>query len=640
MSAKPIITSRSLEQFLDTGITLAREVLLAHQHENGHWCFEFEADCTIPSEYILMMHYMDEIDVELEAKLARYIRAHQNEGGGWSLYFGGESDISCTVKAYYALKLAGDEPGMLHMSRAREVILALGGVERSNVFTRITLALFGQVPWGAVPFIPAEIMLLPRWFFFHIYKVASWSRTVMVPLFILCTLKPHARNPRKIDVRELFQGDPAVLSSYFDRTVKRSPLARVFLLLERCGRIIEPMIPQRVRGYAIAKAEQWFIARLNGENGLNGIFPAMVNAYEALEVLGYSRDHPYRRQALAALRGFVIEREEDAYCQPCVSPVWDTCLAVHALEEAGEPACKPVLSAIEWLKKCQIVAAPGDWQVNHKGVCAGGWAFQYSNDYYPDLDDTAAVAWAIAREGREEDRSVLNRAADWLVAMQSRNGGFAAYDADNTRHYLNEIPFADHKALLDPPTADVTGRVVSFLACLNRSQDCGVLRDAVRFLLAEQEESGAWFGRWGTNYIYGTWSVLMAFELLKEPSLQPAILKAAAWLKSTQQVDGGWGESNDSYAHPDLAGRGQPSVATQTAWATLGLMAAGEAQSRAVQRGIRWLLEHQTEGSWHDAYFNAPGFPRVFYLIYHGYRYYFPLWALARYRRAMKREEQ
>lgn len=636
MSTEPLSVAKTPQALLGAAIGRARETLLACQRADGHWCFEFEADCTIPSEYILMMHYLDEVDTALEPKLARYIRARQNPAGGWPLYIGGKTDLSCTVKAYYALKLAGDDPGAPHMRRAREVILSLGGAERCNVFTRITLALFGQLPWRGVPFIPVEIMLLPRWFFFHIYKVASWSRTVMVPLFILCTLKPRAKNPRQVGVRELFRQEPERVEDYFAGKATTS-LARFFLLLDRVGRAMEPLIPAWFRARAMRKAEHWFVARLNGEDGLNGIFPAMVNAYQVLVVLGYPEDHPCRRQAKAALKRLVVERAEDAYCQPCVSPVWDTCLAVHALLEADEVPGDETLAAIDWLKARQIIDAPGDWRIARPGVRGGGWAFQYRNDYYPDLDDTAAVAWAMARAGRPEDRSALDRAADWLVAMQSKNGGFGAYDADNTRRYLNEIPFADHKALLDPPSADVTGRVVAFLAHLNRAQDRPALRRAVAFLLREQEESGAWFGRWGTNYIYGTWSVLMAFELLGDAALRPAIRKAAAWLMSVQRADGGWGESNDSYADPGLAGRGQPSTAAQTAWACLGLMAAGETQSEAVRRGMHWLLEHQSQGRWHDPYFNAPGFPRVFYLIYHGYSSYFPLWALARYRRALGR---
>ena len=631
MATKPLSIPRVTDVFLETALARAREALLSCQHSDGHWCFEFEADCTIPAEYILMMHFMDEVDDALQAKLASYVRVRQNPAGGWSLYTDGATDVSCAVKAYYALKLAGDDPGALHMRRARQAILECGGAEHANVFTRITLAYFGQVPWRAVPFIPVEIMLLPRWFFFHIYKVSSWARTVMVPLFILCTVKPRAANPMGIDIRELFCEDPDGIEDYFAGGGTTS-LARAFLVLDRLGRALEPLIPRAMRKRALRKAEQWFTARLNGEDGLNGIFPAMVNAYQALAVLNYPEDHPYRRQAGAALRRLVIERPQDAYCQPCVSPVWDTGLAMHALLEADQSPGGELLSAIEWLKQRQIVSAPGDWQVNHRGIQGGGWAFQYHNDHYPDLDDTAAVAWAIARAAGPENRAVLDRAADWLVAMQSRNGGFAAYDADNTHYYLNEIPFADHKALLDPPSADVTARVVAFLAYFARPQDRPALHRAVEFLRREQESCGAWFGRWGTNYIYGTWSVLMAFELLDDATVQPAVSRAVAWLTSVQQADGGWGESNDSYLDAALAGRGQPSTAMHTAWACLGLMAAGEGQSNAVRRGIGWLVEHQSDGCWRDPYFNAPGFPRVFYLIYHGYRCYFPLWALARYR--------
>ena len=617
---------------LDRVIAEARATLGGLQAEDGHWCFEFEADCTISAEYILMQHYMDERDGPLEAKIAVYLRNKQADHGGWPLYYGGPFDLSASVKAYYALKLAGDNPELPHMRRAREAILAHGGAERANVFTRITLALFAQVPWRAVPFIPVEIMLLPRWFPFQIYKVASWSRTVMVPLFILCSLKARAKNPLQVHIRELFRRPPEQIADYFSHA-RQGIVANLFLSLDRFWRLMEDWIPQRIRCRAVKKAEAWFTARINGEDGLNGIFPAMVNAHEALELLGYSSDHVYRQQTGAALRKLVVERATDAYCQPCVSPVWDTCLALHALLEQDGEVSPAVQSGIQWLKDRQIGAEPGDWREQRPNLAGGGWAFQYANPYYPDLDDTAAVGWALARAGRAEDRDSIERAADWLAGMQSSNGGFAAYDVDNTHYYLNEIPFADHKALLDPPTADVTGRVVAFLAYLARPRDRDILRRAVAYLLREQESSGAWFGRWGTNYIYGTWSVLMALAELDDPSLKPAMERAAHWLRAVQQSDGGWGENNDSYGDPGLAGMGQASTAAQTAWACLGLMAAGDQDSPALHRGIAWLQMHQEEdGRWPDIFFNAPGFPKVFYLIYHGYSLYFPLWALARYR--------
>ncbi|MDD2748572.1 squalene--hopene cyclase [Acidithiobacillus sp.] len=635
---------RTLEQTLDRSLDRALEhaqtLLLEKQAPDGHWCFEFEADCTIPAEFILMQHYMDERDAALESKMAVYLRSKQADHGGWPLYYGGHFDLSASVKAYYALKLAGDAPDLPHMIRAREAILAHGGAEHANVFTRITLALFAQVPWRAVPSIPVEVMLLPRWFPFQIYKVASWSRTVMVPLFILCSLKAQAKNPLQVHIREVFRHPPEQIQDYFAAS-RQGLVARSFLALDRFWGFIENWIPATIRRIAVRRAELWFTARINGEDGLNGIFPAMVNAHEALALLGYAPEHPYRQATGAALRKLVVERAEDAYCQPCMSPVWDTCLALHALLEAdavdGSGGSDRITGeeekAIAWLKERQICSDPGDWQVQRPQLAGGGWAFQYANPYYPDLDDTAAVAWALARAGRPEDRESIEKAANWLAGMQSRNGGFGAYDVDNTHYYLNEIPFADHKALLDPPTADVTGRVVSFLGYLGRPRDRDVLRRAVAYLLCEQESSGAWFGRWGTNYIYGTWSVLMALGELQDPSLQPAMDRAADWLRAMQQEDGGWGENNDSYAEPGLAGAGQASTAAQTAWACLGLMAAGDRGSIALRRGIQWLQTHQDgEGGWHDPFFNAPGFPKVFYLIYHGYSFYFPLWALARFR--------
>ncbi|MEY2341348.1 squalene--hopene cyclase [Acidithiobacillus sp. IBUN Pt1247-S3] len=616
---------------LQETIAAALAALRQRQAEDGHWCFEFEADCTIPAEYILLMHYMDDIDVLLQSKIAVYLRRHQAEHGGWALYHGGQFDMSASVKVYYALKLAGDSPAAGHMRRARAAILAHGGAERANVFTRITLALFRQVPWRAVPFIPVEMLLLPRWFPMHINKVASWSRTVMVPLFILCSLKAQAKNPSGIGIAELFCQPPFEIHDYF-ACARKGIVARVFLAMDRLGRALEPFLPGALRRLAIRRAEAWFIARLNGVHGVNGIFPAMVNAHEALALLGYADDHPYRQQTRQALQNLLIERGEEAYCQPCVSPIWDTCWALRALLEITPEPENDALAAMRWLLERQITDAPGDWQESRPDLPGGGWAFQYENSYYPDLDDTAAVAWTLHLAGRSEDRQALERAADWLVGMQSRDGGFGAYDVDNTHYYLNEIPFADHKALLDPPTADVSARVLTFLAALNRPQDRPAIQRLVRYLLNQQEKNGSWFGRWGSNYIYGTWSVLISFAELCDTALQPAMDRATAWLSSVQQADGGWGESNDSYLDPGLAGQGQSSTAAHTAWACLALMAAGDRDSDALRRGIQWLQEHQGEdGEWHDPWFNAPGFPRVFYITYHGYKLYFPLWALSRY---------
>lgn len=622
---------------LNAAIDQAKEALLAQQHPNGYWSFELEADCTIPAEYILMMHYMGDIDTGLQTKIAAYLRYHQLADGGWPLYPGDGLDLSCSIKAYYALKLAGDDPAQSHMAKAREAILARGGAARANVFTRITLALFGQVPWRAVPFIPVEIMLLPNWFPFHISKVSYWSRTVMVPLFILCSVKPKARNPQGVDIRELFTTPPEQEQHYFEI---RSWLNRIFLTLDKAGRSIEPLIPQWLRRRAIQKAEQWFVERLNGHGGLGAIFPAMVNAYQALDCLGYSADHPHCLTARQALKELLVVNDQSAYCQPCVSPVWDTALACLALQELEDHRAQAAIRrGLDWLRGQQLLENPGDWQRNRPELKGGGWPFQFQNDYYPDLDDTAAVVWAMEQAKDDRYQESIRRAADWVAGMQSRNGGFAAFDADNTYYYLNEIPFADHGALLDPPTADVSARCATLLARLipeNTTYQQNV-DTCVAYLRREQEPQGAWFGRWGTNYIYGTWAVLAGLEQAGIPPEDPAVQRAVAWLKQMQRPDGGWGEGNDTYFYPEKAGRGEFSTAFQTAWAMLGLMAAGQADTPAVHRGAQYLLRTQQQhGFWKDDEFTAPGFPRVFYLKYHGYDKYFPLWALARYRALLR----
>jgi squalene-hopene/tetraprenyl-beta-curcumene cyclase len=615
---------------LNDAIARARDALESHQHRDGHFVYELEADCTIPAEYIMMNHYMGELDDVLERRIAKHLRAKQAEHGGWPLYHGGDFDLSCTVKAYYALKLTGDDPKELHMIEARNAVLAHGGAARANVFTRIALALFEQVPWRGVPFIPVEVMLLPRWFPFHISKVSYWSRTVMVPLFILCTLKPKAVNPRGVDIRELFVTPPEEEQDYFRPTTL---LAKLFLQLDRMGRWLEPFIPPRMRQYAIRKAERWFTRRLNGTDGFGGIFPAMVNAYEALALLGYPADHIYRVEAKTAIRKLVVSNTHSAYVQPCVSPVWDTGLAAHALYEAhGVQACESVIRALDWLKDRQLRDEPGDWQENHASLKGGGWAFQYGNSWYPDLDDTSMIGWIMHAADRERYEENIDRAADWICGMQSKNGGFASFDADNTHYYLNAIPFADHGALLDPPTADVTARCVAFLALVNKPAYQKPLARAFDYLRKDQESDGSWFGRWGTNYIYGTWSVLTALEVAGEDMRQDYIRRAVRWLEDMQNADGGWGESNDSY-YPPRHRRPHPSTPYQTAWALLALMAAGETDSETVRRGIQYLISSQpAAGLWEDAHYTAPGFPRVFYLKYHGYARYFPLWALGRYR--------
>ncbi len=625
-------------QELKEKLDKARSALLELQQQDGHWCFPLEADCTIPAEYILMMHFMDEVDVALEQKIAHFIRSKQEQThGGWPLYYGGNFDISCTVKSYYALKLAGDSPDEPHMARAREAILGQGGAARSNVFTRLLLAMYQQIPWRGVPVVPSELVLLPSWFPFHLNKVSYWSRTVMVPLSILCTLKAKAANPRNVDIRELFTVPPELEKNYFPKA--ETGLKRMFMWVERVLSKVEPSLPEFIRRYSIRRAERWTVERLNGECGIGAIFPAMVNAYEALALLGYAKDHPNRVQCRKALEGLLVFENEQAWCQPCTSPVWDTVLTGLALQEDPEMDQKPVRAALDWLLTKQVMDEPGDWRDKRPALMGGGWAFQYANPHYPDLDDTAAVAWALAQtqiqtqaDVFESYQQALDRAAGWLVGMQSSNGGFAAFDVDNTYHYLNEIPFADHGALIDPPTSDVTARCVGLFGLYGKSRHQEVLKRGIEFLFSEQEANGSWFGRWGTNYIYGTWSVLEALRLAKLDVNHMSIRRAVQWLKSVQREDGGWGETNYSYFDIQQAGQFETSTSFQTAWALLGLMAAGEVGSEAVRAGVDYLLRNQTsDGLWEEPWFTAPGFPRVFYLKYHGYSKYFPTWALSRY---------
>ncbi|MSS76057.1 MAG: squalene--hopene cyclase [Methyloglobulus sp.] len=623
---------------LDTAIKRAQEKLLSLQDKKGYWVFDLEADCSIPSEYIMMMHYLGDIDEPLQAKIANFLRSKQSEDGSYPLFTHGPGEISCSVKVYYALKMTGDSIDAPHMASLKAWILQQGGAAKANVFTRIALAIFQQLPWRGVPFIPPEIMLFPKWFPFHLDKVSYWSRTVMVPLFILCTLKAKAVNPNKVDVLELFVTHPDLEQHYFP---ERTVLNKIFLALDKFGRWAEPIIPKKIHDHAIEKAKDWTIERLNGEDGLGCIFPAMVNAYESLLLLGFPKDHEYVVTARKAVDKLLVIKDDMAFCQPCVSPVWDTALAALALQEVGTQAnAKSLTKAYDWLKSVQLSDEPGDWRVSRPDLAGGGWAFQYANPHYPDVDDTAVVGFAMADSNLPDLDESIHRATRWIEGMQSKNGGYGAFDVDNTYYYLNEIPFADHGALLDPPTADVSARCAMLMARAGKAQDLYLpaLERAINYLRSDQEADGSWFGRWGTNYVYGTWSVLLGLEQTNLPKTDPMYLNAVKYLKSVQREDGGWGEDNYSYHDTNYSGKYQFSTAFQTAWAVLGLMAAGEGDSVEVKAGIDFILRNQqADGVWNDNCFTAPGFPRVFYLKYHGYDKFFPLWALARYRNELKR---
>jgi squalene-hopene/tetraprenyl-beta-curcumene cyclase len=618
---------------LDAAVARATQWLLSRQHEDGCWVFELEADATIPAEYILLQHYLGTVDAELEQHIALYLRRVQGEHGGWPLFHGGAFDISASVKAYFALKAVGDPVDAPHMARARAAILAHGGARRCNVFTRILLALWGEVPWRAVPVMPVEIMLLPRWFPFHVDKISYWSRTVLIPLLVLMAKRPRAKNPRGVSITELFLESPDSVQDWI-KPPTPSATGSLFVLVDRLVRAAEPYFPAARRRRAIDQAVAFVAERLNGEDGLGGIFPAMANSLMMYVALGYPLDHPHCQTAIGAVNKLLVRGGDESYCQPCLSPVWDTVLAGHALMDVGEETAPALRRAFDWLAGKQALDVVGDWAAQRPGLRPGGWAFQYENPHYPDVDDTAAAGLALDRFDAEYYRAPLDRAAEWIIGMQSKNGGWGSFDADNTRSYLNHIPFADHGALLDPPTADVSARCLGLLAQLGYPADHPAMASALAYLRREQEPDGSWFGRWGTNYIYGTWSVLAALNGAGVGPEAPEMRRAVAWLVARQRADGGWGEDGASYEDGATHGEAVYSTASQTAWAVLGLMAAGEAAHPAVKRGIDYLVATQRhDGTWDEPWYTAVGFPRVFYLRYHGYRAYFPLWALARYRR-------
>ncbi|HEY5299267.1 MAG TPA: squalene--hopene cyclase, partial [Acetobacteraceae bacterium] len=566
---------------LNEAVARAAAALARRQRDDGHWVFELEADSTIPAEYVLLEHFLDRIDDPLEQKIGVYLRANQGAHGGWPLFHAGAFNLSCSVKAYFALRCIGDAAEAPHMRRARDAILAAGGAERSNVFTRAQLALFGQVPWRAVPVMPVEIMHLPLWFPFHLSKVSYWSRTVIVPLLVLMALRPLARNPRGIAIAELFRTSPAQVRDWI-RGPYRSAWGRFFKGLDTALRAATPLLPAWSKRSAIDKAVAFVTTRLNGDDGLGGIYPAIANSVIMFDTLGFDPAAPPAATAWDAVRKLLVIERDRAYCQPCLSPVWDSSLAGHAMAEAGDAAS--VDAACAWLRGRQINDVVGDWAVRRPGLPPGGWAFQYWNDYYPDVDDTAVVGMLLHRQGDPVCAEALRRARVWIIGMQSSDGGWGAFEPENTHLHLNHIPFADHGALLDPPTADVTARCVSFLAQIGMAIDDPILARALGFLRREQAADGSWFGRWGTNYIYGTWSVLCALNAAGLPRDDEAVRGAVAFLLSVQREDGGWGEDEESYgAAPP--GRYVESTPSQTAWALLGLMAAGEAAHPAVARG-------------------------------------------------------
>jgi squalene-hopene/tetraprenyl-beta-curcumene cyclase len=625
---------------LGHSIKAATDRLTSYQQGDGHWVFELEADATIPSEYLLFRHYLGEpVDATLEAKIANYLRRIQGAHGGWPLFHDGAFDMSASIKAYFALKMTGDPIDAPHMVHARDAILSRGGAINANVFTRFLLTFYGILSWRSVPVLPVEIMLLPRWSPFHLYRISYWARTTIVPLMVLASLKPKARNPRGVGLDELFLQPREKIGLARRAPHQSRGWFALFRALDVVLRAIEPYFPKQLRQRAVKEALAWVNERLNGEDGLGAIIPPMINTVMMYEALGHGPDYPPRAITRRGIDKLVVDSGHEAYCQPCVSPVWDTALTCQTLLEVGdEDSVKRAKHGLAWLQPNQVLDVKGDWAAKRPNVRPGGWAFQYANAHYPDLDDTAVVVMAMDRVRRLDQTTsydeAISRGTEWIEGMQSRDGGFAAFDADNLEHYLNNIPFSDHAALLDPPTEDVTARCISMLAQLGHTAETSAgIRRGLEYLRRTQMAEGSWYGRWGMNYIYGTWSVLCALNAAGVDKGSPMIRRAVDWLLKIQNSDGGWGEDGSSYKLGYKAYEPAPTTASQTAWSLLALMAAGEVNHPSVSRGISRLLRSQNnDGVWDEQRYTATGFPRVFYLRYHGYPKFFPLWALARYR--------
>ena len=616
----------------------ARKKLFSQQHEDGYWCGELEADTTLESDYILMHTLLGTGNQERFQKCANYILRHQNEDGGWPIYNGGPSNISASVKAYFSLKLVGYKPDYPALERARKNILELGGVTKVNTFTKIYLCFLGQYDYDAVPAIPPEIVLFPNWFWFNIYEISSWSRAILVPLSIVYAKKPFKKIPEEMHINELFVGGRDKSRMRLEWSNKLVSWRNFFLVLDRLVHWFEAVHIRPLRSIALKKAEHWMLERFEMSDGLGAIYPAMLNAIIALRCLGYSLDDPQMIRALDEFEKLGIEEADTFRMQPCKSPVWDTAYALFALGEAGVPPDDPrMVKAADWTLQKQVRNS-GDWAVNNKQGKPAGWYFEFNNEFYPDVDDTAMVALGLSKvehpNGRYQVESV-QRAIDWIFSMQCKNGGWASFDKDNDRMVFQNIPFADHNAMLDPPTVDITGRILEMLATYGYDKNHRAVKKALKFIRDEQEPDGSWFGRWGVNYVYGTALVLRGLEAMGIDNHEPYIQQAAEWIRMVQNPDGGWGETCDSYDDPNAKGIG-PSTPSQTAWAVMGLMAANDTRSDSVARGIAYLLKTQKkDGSWDEPWYTGTGFPRVFYLMYHLYREYFPLIALTTYRKVL-----
>ena len=630
--ATAAVRSRDFECQVEDAVSRSANWLLSAQSQDGYWWGELEADTTLESDYVVYLHVLGQLKSEKVAKLANYVRKKQLADGGWSIFEGGPSELNASVKAYVALRLAGDALTAPHIVGAKEKIIELGGLEATNSYVRFYLAMVGAIDWNIVPSIPPELMLLPEWVPINIYEMSSWTRGIVIPLSIIYGNKPDWHLPEGVTVNELFKTKGEKPHS-FDWDKRIISWRNVFLALDRAVKVYERSRWKPFRKFALSLARKWMLERLERTEGLATIYPAMMNSIYALLAEGKDQDDPLVTREIKFLARYEIEEDDTIRVQPCISPVWDTAIAMVSLEEAGvDPAHPALIAAERWIVSNQILG-PGDWQVKNQNAEPGGWAFEFRNDFYPDVDDTAFVLMALGRvDDPDSDRlrNSMRRGLAWLVSMQNADGGWGAFDHENDLQFLNHIPFADHNAMLDPSTADVTARTVECLGQMGWSANDPVIQRARAFIRHEQTPDGSWFGRWGVNYVYGTSGVLRALETIGL-SKQPDCQRAADWLRSVQNADGGFGESVLSYYDPALKGKGK-STASQTAWGLIGLLATSGPDDPCVERAVAWLLEQQNpDGTWDEAEFTGTGFPCVFYLKYHLYRNSFPLYALARY---------
>jgi squalene-hopene/tetraprenyl-beta-curcumene cyclase len=595
------------------------------QFPEGYWWAELESNVTITSEYVMLARLLGISIADTKNSIVKYLLKQQNKNGSWGLYYGDRGDLSTTIEAYFALKLLGENPESVPLVNARNFILKRGGIEASRVFTKIWLALFGQYDWDKVPSMPVELVLLPPELYFNIYEFSSWARGTAVPLSVVLCIRPEHRLPESLRIRELYL-------PLYDKKLD-SRVNKLFFVFDRIAKVLEKRPIKSLRCKAIKAAATWIVDHQEESGDWGGIQPPMVYSVLALHYLGFPVSHEVMRKGLKAIEDFCIEDDDGLRMQSCISPVWDTALTALALLEAGVSPEHPVLEkAAKWLISQQILSY-GDWQF--KNPCRpGGWAFEFSNSHYPDVDDTAVVLNVLNRfspqkcDGLEFCRF---RGIQWALSMQSSNGGWAAFDRDNGMEILNRIPFADSEAMVDPPTADVTGRVLEVMGIYGADRSHTTAKRGIAFLKSLQEKDGSWWGRWGVNYIYGTWSVLRGLISIGEDPKSTAFRAAIHWLKDHQNTDGGWGETCDSYKWPEVSGQG-PSTASQTAWAIMGLLAGDEERSAEVSKGIQYLLRNQKpDGTWDEEYFTGTGFPKHFYIRYHNYRNCFPLMALGQY---------